>query len=197
MGLRGGHSRTGYSGSVTVGGVELNRLDPRDVRGMIGTVLQDVQLFPGTVRFNLTMGRQIADSVVEEAIRLANAEEVVARLGGLDGTVVHRGGNVSVGESQLLSFARTLLYDAPVVIMDEATANVDTLTEAKIQAATEALLSRKTVLVIAHRLSTIVGADRIYVLDSGQVLESGTHQQLIDRGGAYAALFAQQFAEQH
>lgn len=187
----------GYSGSVTVGGVELDRLDPRDVRGMIGTVLQDVQLFPGTVRFNLTMGRQVEDSVVEEAVRLANAEEVVERLGGLDGMVVHRGGNVSVGESQLLSFARTLLYDAPVVIMDEATANVDTLTEAKIQAATEALFSRKTVLVIAHRLSTIVGADRIYVLDSGQVLESGTHQQLIDRGGAYAALFAQQFAEQH
>lgn len=185
----------GYTGSVTLDGHEISDLAVRDVRRAVGTVLQDVQMFPGDVRLNLSMGHDITDDRLLEAIQLARAEDVVERLGGLDGRVSHKGGNLSVGEAQLLSFARTLVYDPPVVILDEATANVDTLTEAKIQAATEAILARKTVLVIAHRLSTIIGADRICVMDAGRVVEMGNHEELLALGGRYAGLFHQQFSE--
>ena len=186
----------GYGGSITLDGHELSDVRVHDVRRAVGTVLQDVQLFPGDVRLNLSMGADVDDEVLLEAIRLARAESVVERLGGLDARISHKGGNLSVGEAQLLSFARTLVFDPPVVIMDEATANVDTLTEALIQEATEAILARKTVLVIAHRLSTIVGADRICVMDAGRVVEMGNHQELLALGGAYAALFQQQFGDE-
>lgn len=186
----------GYGGSVTLDGVELRELDPHDVRATVGTVLQDVQIFPGDVRFNLTLGADVSDERLWEVVRMARAEEAVNRLGGLDGEIEHKGGNLSVGEAQLLSLARTLLFDPPVVIMDEATASVDTLTEAKIQEATDTILQTKTVLVIAHRLSTIVGADRICVMDAGRVVEQGKHQELLDAGGAYADLFRQQFGEE-
>ena len=186
----------GYGGSVTLDGHELRDIDLHDVRRTIGTVLQDVQLFPGDVRLNLAMGADVDDERLLEAVRLARAQQVVDRLGGLDGAISHKGGNLSVGEAQLLSFARTLVFDPPVVIMDEATANVDSLTEALIQEATETILARKTVLVIAHRLSTIVGADRICVMDAGRVLEMGSHAELLAKGGAYAALFHQQFPDE-
>jgi ATP-binding cassette, subfamily B, multidrug efflux pump len=183
----------GYGGSVTLDGVELRELRLADVRRTVGTVLQDVQLFPGDVRFNLTLGAEVDDETLFEAIRVARAAETVERLGGLDGRVEHKGSNLSVGEAQLLSLARTLVFDPPVVIMDEATANVDTLTEARIQEATEAILARKTVLVIAHRLSTVVNADQICVMDGGRVVERGTHAALMAAGGRYAELFHQQF----
>ena len=169
----------GYRGSVTLDGVELSRVNPADVRSVVGAVRQDVQLFPGDVRFNLALGRDIDDDRLWEAIRLARADEAVNKLGGLDGRVSHKGANLSVGEAQLLSFARTMAADPPVVILDEATANVDTLTEARIQEATAVILSTRTVLVIAHRLSTIVGADRIAVMDRGRVVEIGSHAELI------------------
>jgi len=186
----------GHRGSITLDGEEVVDLDRDQVRAVIGMVRQDVQIFPGDVRFNLTLGRDIPDSAVEEAIRMCRAEGAVHKLGGLDGRVSHGGANLSVGEAQLLSFARTMAHDPPVVILDEATASVDSLTEAKIQAATDAVLERKTVLVIAHRLSTIMHADRIVVLDAGRVVEVGTHAELLERNGRYALLFRQQFAEQ-
>lgn len=185
----------GYRGSVRVEGVELSEVRPSSVRRIIGSVLQDVQLFPGTVRFNLTLGRDLDDERILAAVEAARAAEVVASLGGLDGRVSHKGGNVSVGEAQLLSFARTLLVDPPVVILDEATANVDSLTEAKLQEATRVLLETKTVLVIAHRLSTVVGADRIAVMEAGRVVELGSHAELMAADGRYAALFRQQFGD--
>jgi len=184
----------GYRGSITLDGDELSSLTTDTVRGAVGMVHQDVQLYPGTVRFNLALGADLSDEQLTEAIELANATAVVERLGGLDGRVEHKGRNVSVGEAQLLAFARTMAHDAPIVILDEATASVDTLTEARIQAATEALLARKTVLVIAHRLSTVVGADRILVLDAGQVIERGPHAELMAAGGHYQDLFDSQFA---
>ena len=184
----------GYSGSITLDGVELSSLSARDVRGAIGMVRQDVEIFPGDVRFNLDLGRGLADDVLQEAVDVANAGPAVLTLGGLDGRVAHQGGNLSVGEAQLLSFARTIAHDPPLVILDEATASVDTLTEARLQAATDAILARKTVLVIAHRLSTIVGSDRIVVLDAGRVIEVGTHQELLDANGMYADLYHRQYA---
>ncbi len=187
----------GYRGHATIDGVELSRVKLEALRRRIAVVQQDVVLFPGDVRFNLTLGLDIDDAALEEAVQLAQAHEVVARLGGLDGRIEYGGRNVSVGEAQLLSFARTLAHESPLVILDEATASVDTLTEARIQEATQALLAQRTVLVVAHRLSTITGADRIVVLDQGRVLESGSHRELLEQGGPYAELFASQFAEDH
>jgi ABC-type multidrug transport system fused ATPase/permease subunit len=154
-----------------------------------------VQLFPGDVRFNLTLGREIPDERLWDAIRTVQAEDLIARLGGLDGVVAHQGSNLSVGEAQLLNFARVMAHDPPVVLLDEATASIDTLTEVKIQQATQAIFERKTVIVIAHRLSTVVDADRIVVLDAGRVIEMGSHAELMEQNGAWASLFRQQFIE--
>jgi len=184
----------GYRGSIRLNDQELAAITTDSARSTIGMVHQDVMLFPGEVRFNLSMGHALSDERLREALRVVDAEDVVARIGGLDGVIEHDGGNLSVGEGQLLAFARTLAHDLPLVILDEATASVDSLTEARIQRATEVLLSNKTVLVIAHRLSTIMNADRIVVLQSGQVAESGTHAQLMAHGGLYADLFHSQFA---
>jgi len=183
----------GYRGSIRINGQEISELTLDSARAVIGMVHQDVMLFPGDVRFNLALGHEIPDEDLLEAIRIVHAGDAVARIGGLDGRVEHEGRNLSVGEGQLLAFARTMAHDAPVVILDEATASVDSLTEARIQEATKALLERKTVLVIAHRLSTIMNADRIVVLDAGRVVEIGTHAELMQSGGMYANLFHSQF----
>jgi ATP-binding cassette subfamily B protein len=185
----------GYTGSIRLNGRELSDVDHATLQHFIGVVQQDVQLFPGTVRFNLTLGRPIPDEAIDEALDLCRARAVVDRLGGLDGWIRHKGANVSVGEGQLLSFARTLAAQTPIVVLDEATASVDSLTEARIQDATDAILARRTVLVIAHRLSTIMDADEILVMDAGRVVERGTHAELMDANGVYADLFVSQFTE--
>lgn len=183
----------GYRGQVTLDGVELSDVDPRQVRAAIGSVQQDVQLFPGTVRFNLTLGADHDDEAIQSALQLTCAEQVVERLGGLEGHIEEGGRNLSGGEAQLLSFARTMLADPPLVVLDEATASVDTLTEALLQRATQAVLAHKTTVVIAHRLSTIMDADRILVLDHGEVQEVGSHADLMTLDGTYARLFREQF----
>lgn len=183
----------GYSGSIRVNDIELATVERTDLRNLVQTVRQDAELFNATVRFNLTLGREVDDALLWKGIEQAQAMEVVESLGGLDGQITQRGQNLSAGEMQLLSIARVMVHEAPVVVLDEATANVDSLTEARIQRATEALLSEKTVLVIAHRLSTITHANRIVLLDGGTVLEQGSHQELIRLDGAYAALYQHQF----
>lgn len=185
----------GYTGSITLDGAELSGLDTHAVRRQIGAVRQDVQLFGDTVRFNLTLGRDLPDGRVLDAVAAMRASDVVERLGGLDGRISQAGKNLSAGEGQLLALARVMLHDPPIVLLDEATASVDPRTEQRVQEATAELFQRKTTIVIAHRLATILHADRIVLLESGRVVESGTHAELLAAEGAYAALFAQQFAE--
>lgn len=183
----------GYRGSIMVDGVELRDVHPQSLQQRASVVQQDVTLFPTDVRSNLTLGQTIDDTHLRRAIELSSCDALVERLGGLDGAIRHGASNLSVGEAQLLSFARTLARTAPLVIMDEATASVDTETEARIQAATKAVLRDKTVLVVAHRLSTIAHADRIVVLDQGRVAETGTHAELLANNGIYSDLYASQF----
>ncbi|MFN7146016.1 MAG: ABC transporter ATP-binding protein, partial [Myxococcota bacterium] len=185
----------GYEGSITLDGVELSRIAPRRIRQIIGSVRQEVQLFSDTLRFNVTLGDASLDPArVDEAITLSNAGVLAARRpDGLDHRVRDRGANLSAGEAQILSLARTLARDPAIVVLDEATASVDPVTEQLLQEAIERVFARKTCLVIAHRLSTIVNADRIVVLDAGQVVEVGSHAELIARGGAYARLYAEGF----
>ncbi len=185
----------GYDGAITLDGVPLSTLTDEALRSVVGVVLQDVQLFPGDVRFNLTLGMNHPDTGIETAVQRARATQVVARLGGLNGMIEEGGRNLSGGEAQLLAFARVLLRDPVVIVLDEATASIDSATEAALQEATTEVLAGRTTLVVAHRLSTVVDADRIVVMDQGRIIEQGKHAALLAANGAYAALFRAQFVE--
>lgn len=176
-------------GRITAAGVDLRALDPRELRRRLGVVLQDVHLFSGSVLWNVRLGDEsVPEARVQEAISLAGAGRVVARLGGLEGRLSERGGNLSAGERQLLAIARAIAFDPDVVILDEATSNVDPETDALLREAVRAVLAGRTSLVIAHRLSTVRSADRIVVLHRGEVREQGTHEELLARGGIYRRL---------
>jgi ATP-binding cassette subfamily B protein len=183
------------------------RLDDRDVRDWdldalrrgVGLVLQDVFLFAGSVRDNLRLGdpgmRPLGDERLRWAMREVGADDFVDRLpGGLGEPLRERGAGLSVGEKQLLAFARVLAFDPRVLVLDEATASIDSQSEARIQEALGRLLVRRTAIVIAHRLSTVQRADRILVLHHGELREQGTHRELLRRGGLYARLHRLQFA---
>ncbi len=177
-------------GTITIDGTPVHELNKNWLRSRIGYVTQEAFLFNGTVRDNLIIGRRDAtDEQLWAALESANADAFVRRLPQqLDTHVGERGVKLSVGEKQRVSIARALLRNPPILLLDEATASVDTETERQIQEALEHLMAHRTSFVIAHRLSTVRNADRIYVLDRGQVIEEGTHDELIGHDGMYARL---------
>jgi len=181
----------GYQGSIHVGDMELRQWNYHALRANIAVVHQDVELFPGTLRDNISMyNANIGDEKIFWAIDLVKARHMVDSLqGGLDFEVRENGGNLSAGQMQLIVFARALAHDAPIVLMDEATSSVDSVTEAWIQEAIFEIFKHKTVVIVAHRLSTIAAADQILVLKEGNVVERGTHQELVAmEEGYYASL---------
>lgn len=176
-------------GRVTLDGVDIRELELEGLRRLSTSVPQDVFLFSGTIRDNLAYGREeVDDETLFAAVRACQAEGVLERHGGLGGTVSERGQNLSLGERQLLALVRALVTDPPILILDEATASVDRETERRLQAATETLMEGRTALIVAHRLSTIERCDRILVLHAGEVVEEGSHEELMARGGRYATL---------
>ncbi|HZW58725.1 MAG TPA: ABC transporter ATP-binding protein, partial [Woeseiaceae bacterium] len=182
------------SGSILLDGQPIDTVSLDSLRRRIGLVSQDVFLFQGTVADNIAYGSPDATPArVSAAAEAAEATEFIERLpDGYDTVVGERGQKLSGGQRQRLSIARALLKDPPVLILDEATSAVDNDTEAAIQRSLQHISHSRTTLVIAHRLSTIVGADSIHVMDQGRIVESGTHTELLDRGGIYAALWAVQ-----
>jgi ATP-binding cassette subfamily B protein len=179
------------SGSVTLDGHDLRTLSLRDFRARLGYVPQESFLFTGTVRDNIAYGRPTAtDAEVEAAARAVGAHDLVATLpGGYLHEISERGGSLSSGQRQLIALARAELVDPAVLLLDEATANLDLATEAKVSAAMAAVAGRRTTILIAHRLQTARTADRIVVLGQGRVLEEGTHDYLVARDGRYAAMW--------
>ena len=182
-------------GAVLIDGHDVRDVTQSSLRAQIGVVLQEPFLFTGTIRDNIRYGRLDAtDAEVEEAARTIGVHDVILRLPeGYETPIRERGRNLSVGQRQLIAFARALLADPRVLILDEATANIDTFTELLVQQGLQRLLTGRTALVIAHRLSTIKGADLIVVLDHGRIIEQGTHAELLRGNGAYANLYAMGF----
>lgn len=184
-------------GAITMDGVDVREYDLAALRRQIGVVLQDVFLFSDTIANNITLGNpDIPRSKIMEAAQLVGADEFINRLPGkLDYNVMERGATLSVGQRQLISFVRAMVYDPKIIVLDEATSSVDTETEELIQNAISKLMVGRTSIVIAHRLSTIQKADKIIVLEKGEIVESGTHDQLLDHEGYYAQLHRMQYRE--
>ena len=182
-------------GSVSIDGIDVRDVTQESLRAHIGLVLQEPFLFSGSVADNIRYGRLDAtDAEIEAAAQTAGAHQFIVNLAqGYDQPVGERGGNLSQGQRQLISFARAILRDPRILVLDEATSSVDSRTEATIQQALERITAGRTTLVIAHRLSTIRRADQILVVDEGRLKEQGTHQELLDRGGLYADLYRRQF----
>ena len=182
-------------GSIRIDGVDIRQMQQRELRGRVATVLQDVFLFSGSVADNIGLGRADIDrEAIRRAARAVQADRFIERLPeGYDTPVRERGTNFSAGQRQLLSFARALAHGADVLVLDEATSSIDTETEELVQQGIHVLMEDRTAIAIAHRLSTIEDVDRIYVLDHGVVVESGSHAELLKAGGAYRELYELQY----
>ena len=185
-------------GRILIDGVDIRHIKISSLRRHFGQMLQDVFLFSGDIRGNIVLREEgFTDEAVWDACRYVNADSFISKFdSGLDEQVRERGGNFSAGQRQLLSFARTIIHQPEVMILDEATANIDTETEILIQDSLEKMKSIGTMLIVAHRLSTIQYADNIIVLSHGEILEQGTHQELLHRKGRYYQLYTLQFSKQ-
>jgi ABC-type multidrug transport system fused ATPase/permease subunit len=185
-------------GSILVDGTDISTIDKRDLRKYISIVLQDIFLFSGTIRSNISMNNEdIPLEKIKEAARIVGADKFIEALPKqYDEIVKERGATLSVGQKQLLSFARALAHDPKILILDEATSSIDTESEILIQKAIEKLLVGRTAIVIAHRLSTIQNADKIIVMHKGEIRETGTHQELLANRGIYYKLYQLQYKDQ-
>jgi ATP-binding cassette subfamily B protein len=177
-------------GRITINGVDARELDVEELRSLIGYVQQDIFLFAGDVLTNIRLSAPLSDSAVAAAAERVGADRLIRQLPqGYAHVLGERGATISVGERQLLSFARAVAADPRVLVLDEATSAVDSEIEAEIQRALRVLMSGRTTIAIAHRLSTIVDADEILLLHHGQVRERGTHRELLTLGGKYERLY--------
>jgi ABC-type multidrug transport system fused ATPase/permease subunit len=184
-----------WDGAIRIDGHDVRDVTQRSLRSQLGVVLQDTFLFAGTIRENIRFARPDAtDAEIIESAKAVGAHDFISKLnGGYDAEVHERGATLSVGQRQLLSFARALIADPRIIILDEATSSVDTETEIVIQAALRRLLAGRTSFIIAHRLSTIREASRVVVMDQGRIVEIGSHEELLDRRGVYYNLYTMQF----
>jgi ATP-binding cassette subfamily B protein len=184
-------------GKITIDGINIRNLSLRSLRTQMGIVLQDSFLFEDTILENMRYGRpEATDEEVIQASKAVNADKFIIKLPDAYNTKIEEGSsNISIGQRQLISFARTLLTNPRILILDEATSSVDPYTELYIQEALETLLENRTAIIIAHRLSTVRIADEIIVLDEGKIVEEGTHQELMSKGGLYSTFYKTQFEE--
>ena len=184
-------------GRITIDGVDIKELDTDSIRRAVGQVQQDVFLFTGDINSNIRLRNEsISDEAIVDAAKFVNADTFIRNLEhGYEEAVTERGSTLSAGQRQLLSFARTLAYDPSILVMDEATANIDTETEQLIQDAMERLMAGRTTIVVAHRLSTIQHADKIMVMHKGKLREQGSHQELLQQNGIYKKLYDLQLRE--
>ncbi len=184
-------------GNITIDGTDIREIAKEDLRRRVQSVLQDVFLFSGSVLENIRMGKEIPMEKIEEAARLVHADGFIRALSsGYETLLQERGGNLSTGQRQLLSFARVLSHNPEILVLDEATSNIDAETDKLIQDALSVLLKDRTAIVIAHRLSTIKNADRILVLHMGKLVEAGKHEELMKKKAAYYNLYKMQYKEE-
>lgn len=186
-----------YEGSILLNGIELSQISSEDSAHLFSMMMQDVHLFEETIQFNIALGKEhLSRNEVEQAARYVYADKFIEQLPqGYDFRLEKNGANLSVGQTQLISFARAVAQGGQLMMLDEATSSVDSITEDLIQKSDAAPVQRKTVIAIAHRLSTVRHSDTILVLEKGEIVEQGNHQQLVAYNGIYAGLLKESIVE--